>query len=122
MIDDAKLPEATPTAPGTAPQSIQIPVDASKMQTIYCNFFRMSLSSSTEEILMDLGVHSGIMAGPNTAEPIQLTQRLVLNPFVAKRVLESLRQIMGRYEQMFGVVETDPQRRLRPGIRPSGQI
>ena len=33
-------------------------------------------------------------------------------------VLDSLRQIMGRYEQMFGVVETDPQRRLRPGIRP----
>jgi hypothetical protein len=120
MTDDAKLPDGTiPTAPGTAANSIQIPVDATKLQTVYCNFFRMSLSSSTEEVLLDLGVHSGIMAGPNMAEPIQLTHRLVLNPFVAKRVLDSLRQIMGRYEQMFGVVETDPQRRLRPGLRPA---
>ena len=120
MNDEAKLPEgALPTAPGASNQAIQIPVDASKLETVYCNFFRMSLSSSTEEVLMDIGVHSGIMAGPNMAEPIQLTNRLVMNPFVAKRVLDSLRQIMGRYEQMFGVVETDPQRRLRPGVRPA---
>lgn len=121
MNDDAKLPDgAIPTPPGQAANtSIQIPVDATKLHTVYSNFFRMSLSSSTEEILLDLGMHSGIMAGPNMAEPIQLTHRLVLNPYVAKRVLDSLRQIMGRYEQMFGVVETDPQRRLRPGIRPA---
>ena len=120
MSDDAKMPESGPAvaAPGSQQQAIQIPVDATKMQTVYCNFFRMSLSSSTEEVLLDMGVHSGIMAGPGTAEPINLTHRLVLNPFVAKRVLDSLRQIMGRYVQMFGVVETDPQRRLRPGIRP----
>lgn len=121
MADETKQVDVAAPPSGAGPQSIQIPVDASKMQTVYCNFFRMSLSSSTEEVLLDLGVHSGIMAGPGTAEPIQLTHRLVLNPYVAKRVFESLRQIMGRYEQMFGHLETDPQRRLRVGgggVRP----
>jgi hypothetical protein len=108
-----------PVAPATQPQQqqIQIPIDLSKMETVYTNFFRLSLSSSTEEVLMDIGVHSGIMTQPGMVEPIHLTKRLVMNPYVAKRVMESLRQIVARYEQMFGVLDTDPQRRLRGGPR-----
>jgi hypothetical protein len=105
-----------PAQPAAQPQ-IQIPIDLSKMETVYTNFFRLSLSSSTEEVLMDIGVHSGIMTQPGMVEPIHLTKRLVMNPFVAKRVMESLRQIVARYEQMFGVIDTDPQRRLRGGPR-----
>ena len=105
-----------PAQPAAQPQ-IQIPIDLSKMETVYTNFFRLSLSSSTEEVLMDIGVHSGIMTQPGMVEPIHLTKRLVMNPYVAKRVMESLRQIVARYEQMFGVLDTDPQRRLRGGPR-----
>lgn len=120
MADDAKTPD-TPVAPhpGVAPGSpvqIQIPIDVSKLASVYCNFFRLSLSSSTEEVLMDVGLHTGIMPSQNSVEPIHLSHRIVLNPFVAKRLMESLRQIIARHEQAFGVLELDPQRRLRPGL------
>lgn len=93
-------------------QQVSVQVDVSKMEQVYTNFFRLSLSSSFEEILVDLGMHSGIMI-PGGMEPITLTHRMVLNPFAAKRLAESLRQLIGRYEQLFGVLETDTQRRFR---------
>jgi hypothetical protein len=95
-----------------APTQVQVQVDVSKMESLYCNFFRLSLSSSTEEILMDVGLHTGIMI-PGGMEPISLSHRLVMNPFVAKRLIESLKQIVVRHEQAFGVLELDPQKRLR---------
>jgi len=108
-MSDATKPVETPTG---APTSVQVQVDVSKMETLYANFVRLSLSSSTEEIVMDVGLHTGILA-PGGMEPITLTHRLVMNPFVAKRLLESLRQIVGRHEQAFGALEIDPQKRLR---------
>jgi hypothetical protein len=103
------------TAP--APTQVQVQVDVSKMESLYCNFFRLSLSSSTEEILMDVGLHTGIMI-PGGMEPISLSHRLVMNPFVAKRLIESLKQIVVRHEQAFGVLELDPQKRLRSAPKP----
>lgn len=116
MADEAKSEVPLAAAPPT--NSIQIPVDVSKMQTVYANFFRLSLSSSMEEVLVDIGLHTGIMQAQNVAEPLQFTHRLVLNPFVAKRLMESLRQIVMRHEQLFGALEVDAQKRLR---RPPGQ-
>lgn len=116
MADEGKTPGDVPLAPAPGqppPAQIQIPVDASKMQTVYANFFRLSLSSSMEEVLIDIGMHTGIMQAPNVAEPLQFTHRLVLNPFVAKRLMDSLRQIIARHEQLFGVLEVDAQKRLR---------
>lgn len=100
-----------------APTQVQVQVDVSKMESLYCNFFRLSLSSSTEEILMDVGLHTGIMI-PGGMEPISLSHRLVMNPFVAKRLIESLKQIVVRHEQAFGVLELDPQKRLRSATKP----
>src|SRR5438128_2671249 len=117
MSDEMKSPEMK-TAETVAPQTpIQIPIDFAKMEPIYCNFFRLSLSSSTEEVLMDIGLHTGILTSANSVEPIHLTHRVVLNPFVAKRLLQSLQQIIARHEQAFGALELDPQRRLRGGPR-----
>jgi hypothetical protein len=117
MPDESTPQPGVPPAQAAGQPQIQIPIDLSKMETVYTNFFRLSLSSSTEEVLMDVGVHSGIMTQPGMVEPILMTKRLVMNPYVAKRVMESLRQIVARYEQMFGVLDTDPQRRLRGGPR-----
>jgi len=113
-----EFPTAAPGAAGPqAPTQVQVQVDVSKLESLYCNFFRLSLSSSTEEILMDVGLHTGIMI-PGGMEPITLSHRLVMNPYVAKRLIDSLRQIVARHEQAFGVLELDPQRRLRAGAKP----
>ena len=110
MADDAKTTDGA-VNPAQA-NSVQVQVDVSKMETLYANFVRLSLSSSTEEVVMDVGLHTGILT-PGGMEPIQLTHRLVMNPFVAKRLLDSLKQIVSRHEQAFGALEVDPQRRLR---------
>ena len=106
MADETKLNDPAP-----AP-TITVPVDASKMQTVYANFVRLSLSSSTEEVVMDVGLHTGIL-GQQGMEPIAMTHRVVMNPFVAKRLMDSLKQIVARHEQAFGAMEVDPQKRLR---------
>jgi hypothetical protein len=115
MSEEMKIPVEAPTAGAGQQQQIQIPIDVSKMENIYCNFFRLSLSSSTEEVLMDIGLHTGILTSASAVEPINLSHRVVLNPFVAKRLLQSLQQIIARHEQAFGALELDPQRRLRGG-------
>jgi hypothetical protein len=38
-----------------------------------------------------------------------------MNPYVAKRLLASLSQIVARHEQAFGPIEVDPQKRLKGG-------
>lgn len=114
MADELKPGDGVtaPVNPSAPPQSVQVQVDVSKMQSVYTNFFRLSLSSSTEEVVMDVGTHTGIMAGGGM-EPITMSHRLVMNPYVAKRLIESLRQIVQRHEAAFGVLEVDPQKRLR---------
>jgi hypothetical protein len=111
MADETRTPE-TPAGGSAQTASVQVQVDVSKMETVYANFVRLSLSSSTEEVVMDVGLHTGILT-PGGMEPIQLTHRLVMNPYVAKRLLDSLKQIVSRHEQAFGALEIDPQRRLR---------
>lgn len=112
----------TPSQPAAQPQQVAMQVDLTKMQTVYCNFFRLSLGGGQEEVLMDVGLHSGIMVSSGAQpvmEPIQMSHRLVMNPFVAKRLLESLKYIVSRYEQAFGALEVDPMKRLRSGVRPT---
>ena len=47
------------------------------------------------------------------AEAVNLSHRLVMNFVTAKKLAEVLRVVVARHEQAFGVVEIDPNRRLR---------
>ncbi len=119
MADEPKA-----AAPQGQQQQVALQVDLSKMETVYCNFFRLTLGGGgQEDVLLDIGLQSGVMMQPGpqpVMEPIQMTHRLVMNPFVAKRLLESLRYIVSRYEQAFGVLELDMLKRLRTGQKPAG--
>jgi hypothetical protein len=116
MADD-KIPvnpqAATVGQPG---QQVQIPVDASSRETVYVNFFQAHMSN--DELFLDLAAFSGMVSG--TPEPITLSHRLVMNFYTAKRLSEILRAAVARHEQMFGVLELDPNRRLRSPQRPAG--
>ena len=99
-------------------QQVQIPVDATNRETAYVNFFQAHLNA--DEVYLDLGTFSQVVtpAGP---DPIVLTNRVIMNYVTAKRLADLLRAAVARHEQMFGVVELDPSRRLRtpqPPARP----
>jgi hypothetical protein len=100
------------------PQQIQVPIDATEMENVYVNFFRVT--PTLDEVLLDLGVHAQLI-GPTGPEPVHLSHRLIMNFVTAKKLGEVLRLVVSRHEQAFGVVEVDPNRRLRTSQpRPQG--
>lgn len=116
-------PTANPAAPGQgqqAPQGgqqIQLRLDDAEMESVYVNFFRVT--GNPDEVLLDLGMYSQVVA-PGGLEPIELTHRLIMNFVTAKKLAGVLREVVARHEQAFGVIEVDPQRRLRGQPRPQG--
>jgi len=105
------MAEETP-APAPAPQGqqIQVAINDAEMASVYVNFFRVT--GNPDEVLLDLGMYSQVM-GATGPEPIELSHRLVMNFVTAKKLAEVLRVVVARHEQAFGVVELDPNRRLR---------
>jgi len=100
-------------------QQRQVVVDASKATALYSNFCRVT--GTPEELIVDFGLNSQPMGIPT--EPIEVTQRIIVNYFTAKRMLAALQMSLARHEAAFGVLETDVQKRVRPGAmrQPSQQ-
>ena len=55
------------------------------------------------------------MGVPN--EPIEISERIVLNYFTAKRMLAALQVSVQRHEAAFGVLETNVQKRVLPALQ-----
>jgi hypothetical protein len=107
--------EKAPAAAAPAAEQIQIPVDAAGLLASYANFFRVT--GTPEELVLDFGLNTQQMtaAGPET---VKLSHRLVLSFYTAKRLLGALQWAVNRYENNFGVLETDFQKRMRTPMRP----
>lgn len=118
MADD-KIPVQPSMQPGQTAQpgqqQVQIQVDSSNRETSYVNFVQAHLNE--DEVFLDLGTFSRVASGTGL-EPIVLTHRVIMNFITAKRLAELLRTAVARHEQMFGVVELDPNRRLRVPQQP----
>ena len=94
--------------PQTAPQPIT--VDESKAISCYANFCRVT--GSPEELIVDFGMNAQPM-GSND-KPVEIQQRIVLNFYTAKRLLHALHVSVQRHEEVFGAIETDIQKRVKP--------
>lgn len=108
-MSTAENPTPTPEQ-AQAPRQVQ--VDATKAHAAYSNFCRVT--GTPEELIIDFGLNSQPMGIPT--EAIAITQRIVVNYFTAKRLLAALSMSVQRHEAAFGVLETDVQKRLRPGV------
>ena len=105
---------AAPAAPAAAApaqqqQQYQIEVDDSHVNACYANFCRVT--GSPEELIIDFGLNPQPMGVPKN--PIGVTQRIIVNYFTAKRLLAALSMSVQRHESVFGVLETDVQKRLK---------
>jgi hypothetical protein len=90
------------------PEPIPVPVDESHIVATYANFCRVT--GTPEELIVDFGLNKQV-AG-TSPETIQLTQRIIVNFFTAKRLAAALAMAVARHEQAFGMLETDVQRRI----------
>jgi len=122
MADETKIPVSPPQSgqagqPGQPQQQqIQIPVDTSSRESVYINLFRPL--TTTDDVFLDVGAYVPVVASTGIAEPMVFTHRLIMNYVTAKKLAEALRAAVAQHEQMFGVVEVDPNRRLRTPPRP----
>ena len=108
MSTDLQTPEAT-EAPRQQPQNVQVQVRDEDAIACYANFCRVT--GSPEELIVDFGLNPQPVGIPK--DPIHVKQRIIMNFFTAKRLLGALQMSIQRHEAVFGVLETDIQKRLR---------
>ena len=89
-----------------APRTVTVNDDAAICA--YANFCRVT--GSPEELIIDFGLNAQPM-GSND-QPVNVTQRIVVNFFTAKRLLHALHVSVQRHEKVFGNIETDIQKRV----------
>ena len=112
--ETASQPEAAAAPSGgeqQQPQQVQttVKVDDSNIIACYANFCRVS--STPEELIMDLGLNPNPYAVGETT--VKVAQRIIMNHYTAKRLLNALSMALQRHEQAFGVLETDVRKRVR---------
>jgi hypothetical protein len=111
-IEQPKSPAPAAGTPGAEFQRQAVTVDASKAHAAYSNFCRVT--GTPEELIIDFGLNTQPMGPP--AEPIEISERIVMNYFTAKRMMAALQMSLQRHEAAFGVLETDVQKRVMPGV------
>ena len=115
---DAPTPEGgndeqqSPDLPAGGDRRQQIELDDSKVSASYANFCRVT--GTPEELIVDLGLNSQPAGVPTN--PIVINQRIILNHYTTKRLLAALQMSIQRHEGVFGVLETDIQKRMQPGF------
>ena len=101
---------ATPATPAAAQQQmVQVQVKDDDAMALYANFCRVT--GSPEELIIDFGLNPQPVGIPK--DPIEVKQRIIVNYYTAKRLLAALNMSVQRHEAVFGVLETDIQKRLK---------
>jgi len=106
----AEETKAPPQQQQPQQQMVQVDVDDSHVTALYANFCRVT--GSPEELIVDFGLNPQPVGMPKN--PIAVTQRIVMNYYTAKRLLHALHLSVQRHEAVFGVLETDIQKRVKP--------
>ncbi|NNE00166.1 MAG: DUF3467 domain-containing protein [Pirellulaceae bacterium] len=108
----AKPAAAAPAEAAQTQQPVQVQVQDENAIATYANFCRVT--GSPEELIVDFGLNPQPIGVPK--DPIQVKQRIIVNFFTAKRLLAALQMSVARHESVFGVLETDINKRVRPGL------
>jgi hypothetical protein len=97
-----KTPNANPgSAAEATPAAPKIRWDDTNMKSSYANV--CNVASTREEFVLLFGVNQAWQAGQPEI-PIQLTTRIIMSPFVAKRMAILLDNVLKEYEARFGAL------------------
>jgi len=99
---------ANATGPSQSSQSANaaptVQFDVSNLQSSYANV--CNVSSTREEVVLAFGVNNVWEQGQANMQ-VQMTNRIVLNPFTAKRLATVLNRVVAEYESRFGTLKDD---------------
>lgn len=76
--------------------------DDSSITNSYANV--CNVSSSREEVVLVFGINKAWERGTKELQ-VQLTNRIILSPFAAKRLAGLLNNVLQQYESRFGVLD-----------------
>jgi len=87
--------------PGTtaSPNLPKVHWDGSNMRSTYANV--SNVASTREEVVLLFGMHQAWQNGQKEVT-VQLSDRIVLNPFAAKRLAVLLNNVVSEHEKRFG--------------------
>ena len=91
-------------------QQAQIQVDSSSLKTSYANV--VGIAANINELYLTFGVNSDPY-NPAPSEPVKLDSRVIMTPDAAKRLCLNLNATLAAFEQRFGVIELDLQKRIK---------
>lgn len=100
-MSDEKTAEMSGT---TNPNLPKVTWDDSHMKSSYANV--CNVTSTREEVVLLFGMHQAWQSGQKEVT-VQLTDRIVLSPFAAKRLVNLLNNVIGEYERRFGSLSND---------------
>lgn len=98
----------------TGQQQVRLRIDERNMQTHYSNAFRTN--GTAEEVMLDFGVNLMSPTAEQQSQPeivFQVTDRVILNYYSAKRLAITLSQLVRRHEDQFGQLELDVSKRRK---------
>jgi hypothetical protein len=100
MVDKNSTAAATETGKGNAPT---VNWDDSGMQTSYANV--VNAFSTREEFTLLFGTNQTWSIREGNQVNIRLSDRLILNPLVAKRLWTLMGELLKEYEARYGALE-----------------
>ena len=95
-------------------QQVRLRIDERGMTSHYANAFRTN--GTAEEVMLDFGVNLMSPQGEQQAQPeivFQVSERVILNYYSAKRLAITLSQLVRRHEEQFGGLELDVNKRRK---------
>jgi hypothetical protein len=100
-----KPPEANPAGTKGAPgEATRIKWDDSNMKSSYANV--CNVTSTREEVVMLFGINQAWNRGQKEVS-IQLTDRIIISPYAAKRLTMLLEGVVKEYEKRFGTLSVE---------------
>ncbi len=101
MSDDA-------VTPADKPQGTAIKWDDANLTTSYANV--VTTTATREEVSLLFGTHKNWHGAPSKELHVALSDRIILSPFAAKRLLQVLGKTLEDYETRYGVIDVEPPR------------
>ena len=96
--------KATEGAEAKSPEGTRVKWDDSNMKSAYANV--CNVTSTREEVVMLFGVNQAWNRGQKEVT-IQLTDRIIVSPFAAKRLATLLDGVVKEYEKRFGTLNVE---------------
>jgi hypothetical protein len=98
------MADKTATAEPAASATTKVNWDGNNMKTCYANV--CNVSSTREGVTLLFGMNQAWHTGQKELA-IQLSNRVILSPFGAKRLVTVLNGVVGEYERRFGFLNLE---------------